>query len=208
MDSIIDVSEIPTITLLYELERLDWNPTAGLPLQPSQELNDKVAHIRADITKLRVDAIVNAAKTSLRGGGGVDGAIHSAAGPGLLKECLTLQGCATGGAKITDGYNLPAEKVIHSVGPIYDNYSSREAAEYLRDCYRNSLELAVENGCKSVAFSALSTGVYGYPSEEAARVAISEVRDFLTGPGGRKIEKVIFCTFTQLDVKAYEKFLP
>jgi O-acetyl-ADP-ribose deacetylase len=208
MESIIEVSEIPTVTLLYEYGRLDWNPVEGLPLTALPEYNDKVAHIRADITKLRIDAIVNAAKPSLRGGSGVDGVIHRAAGPGLLKECLTLQGCSTGEAKITEGYNLPADKVIHTVGPVYGHYTSRESAKYLRNCYLNSLNVAVENGCKTLAFPAVSTGIYGYPSKDAAGIAIEAVRDFIISPAGKEIEKVVFCTFTEPDVLAYEKMIP
>ena len=206
MGSIIEASEIPTITLLYEYGRLKWNPVEGLPLIARAEYNDRVAHIRADITKLRVDAIINAAKPSLRGGGGVDGVIHLAAGPGLLTECLTLQGCITGEAKITEGYNLPADKVIHTVGPVYS--ASGESAELLRRCYLNSLHLAVENGCKTVALPAVSTGIYGYPSDEAARVAIEAVRDFIISPAGKRVDLVVFCTFTELDVLAYEKMIP
>lgn len=135
--------------------------------------------ICADITTLKVDVIVNAANTSLLGGGGVDGAIHRAAGPLLLEECRALKGCETGKAKITQGYNLPAEYVIHTVGPVYQD-GKRGEPELLAACYRNSLILAEEFHCKTIAFPCISAGVYGYPMEEAARIALTTVRSYLT----------------------------
>ena len=144
---------------------------------------------RGDVTKLDVDAIVNAAKTTLLGGGGVDGAIHRAAGPDLLMECRTLGGCRPGEAKITRAYRLPAQFVIHTVGPVWRGGTHGEA-EMLANCYRNSLQVAVENGIKTVAFPAISCGAYGYPVQEATQIALKTTREFLAAEG--KIEKVIF----------------
>ncbi|PBP28163.1 macro domain-containing protein [Diplocarpon rosae] len=206
----IKVSEIPTVSTLYNLKKLfpaTFDDETKAP-KPSQALNERIGLIRGDITKLQVDAIVNAANNSLLGGGGVDGAIHRAAGPELLKECRKLKGCETGSAKITDAYELPCRKVIHAVGPIYSSRHNYESAVDLAGCYTTSLRLAVANGCKSIAFSALSTGVYGYPSNDAALVAIKAVNEFLIGDDGDKLEKVVFCTFVPKDVEAYNHWLP
>lgn len=203
-------AEIPTISLLYHMKKLlpATLDADELAPKPSQSFNDRIGLIRGDITKLEVDAIVNAANNSLLGGGGVDGAIHNAAGPGLWEECSTLDGCDTGDAKITGAYELPCKKVIHAVGPVYSSRFKKESETNLASCYTKSLQLAVENDCKSVAFSALSTGVYGYPSNAAAPVAIGAVKKFLESADGEKLEKVIFCTFVVKDVDAYNHWLP
>ncbi len=152
----------------------------------------KIEVMLGDITQLAVDVIVNAANSSLLGGGGVDGAIHRAAGPELLAECLTLDGCSTGWAKITGGYQLPARHVIHTVGPVWEGGKANEA-ELLASCYAASMELAVTNGLKTIAFPAISCGVYGFPPEKAVPIAVAEVQDFISEYP--EIEKVIFVCF-------------
>lgn len=167
-------------------------------------MDDRIKLIQGDITKQEVDAIVNAANSSLLGGGGVDGAIHRAAGPELLVECRTLGGCATGDAKITGGYELPARHVIHTVGPVWRGGTNSED-ELLASCYRRSLELAVENGLRSLAFPAISTGAYGFPRERAARIAVREVRDFLGSSDA--IDEVRFVSFDRPTYETYESLL-
>jgi len=156
--------------------------------------------VQGDITRLKVDAIVNAANRSLLGGGGVDGAIHRAAGPQLVEECGTLGGCETGEAKITAGYNLPARHVIHTVGPVWHG-GTQDEDRLLADCYGNSLRLAVENNIKTIAFPAISTGVYRFPSERACNIAVKTVSEFLAQHPA--IEKVIFCCFDTATYKLY-----
>lgn len=159
---------------------------------------------QCDITQLAVDAIVNAANTSLLGGGGVDGAIHRAAGPELLAECRTLGGCPTGSAKITKGYKLPAKFVIHAVGPVYRDGRSGEP-ELLAGCYRTAMQLASQHGLKSIAFPAISCGVYGYPLNEAAAIALREVRESLNHNHG--IDRVVFALFGGQAYDAYQRAL-
>ena len=165
----------------------------------------KIEIIKGDITKLNVDAIVNAANRSLLGGGGVDGAIHRAAGRKLLEECRTLNGCNTGDAKITKGYNLPSKHVIHTVGPVYRGGNLNEPA-LLASCYRRSLEVLIENGLKTIAFPAISTGIYGYPIVEATNIACDTVLDMIKKYKD-KIEKVYFVCFSQGDYEIYEEIL-
>jgi O-acetyl-ADP-ribose deacetylase (regulator of RNase III) len=160
--------------------------------------------IQGNIIKLAVDVIVNAANSSLLGGGGVDGAIHRAAGTQLLEECRKLNSCKTGQAKITLGYKLPAKYVIHTVGPVYRD-GAHDEGELLATCYSNSLQLAVEKGAKSVAFPAISTGAYRYPLWEASRVAVGTARNFAAN--SNSLNEIIFCCFSESDLEVYEEIL-
>lgn len=167
-------------------------------------LQNRIKLYMGDITKLACDAIVNAANKTLLGGGGVDGAIHRAAGPELFKECKTLRGCETGQAKITKGYNLKAKYIIHTVGPIY---GGREQDKILlANCYKNSLDLAKQNGITSIAFPAISTGVYAYPIEKATAIAVKTVKEWIKNNSDFEIE-VIFCCFDEATYIPYKKEL-
>ena len=164
-------------------------------------MKDRIEVIEGDITRLAVDAIVNAANNSLLGGGGVDGAIHRAAGPELKEECRTLGGCPTGEARITKGYRLPAKHVLHTVGPVWRDGQHRED-ELLANCYRNSLALAAKHDLKTIAFPAISTGVYGFPLDRATRIAVAEAKKFLES--NSTVEKILFVCFGE---RAYQCYL-
>ncbi len=168
-------------------------------MQPA--ISDRLAVVRGTIVALPVDAIVNAANNSLLGGGGVDGAIHAAAGPALLEECRTIGDCPTGEARLTGGYRLPAKFVIHTVGPIWSG-GDRGEAELLAACYRNSLQLAVATGIKTIAFPAISCGVYGYPIDQAAAIAVSQCRQFLAGDSS--IDGIYLVCFSDPLLHAYQ----
>jgi O-acetyl-ADP-ribose deacetylase len=164
-------------------------------------MSGEILVVQGDITKQRVDAIVNAANSSLLGGGGVDGAIHRAAGPGLLNECRRLSGCKTGIAKYTKGHNLPAKFVIHTVGPVWHDGHSNED-ELLAACYSNSFDIALKLNVQSIAFPAISTGIFGFPKQRAAEIAVTHAREFAA-----KISKILFVCFDRETTEIYEKFL-
>uniref|UniRef100_A0A2K5D349 Mono-ADP ribosylhydrolase 2 n=1 Tax=Aotus nancymaae TaxID=37293 RepID=A0A2K5D349_AOTNA len=172
--------------------------------QMKKSLAEKVSLYRGDITLLEIDAIVNAANASLLGGGGVDGCIHRAAGPCLLAECRNLNGCDTGHAKITCGYDLPAKYVIHTVGPIARGHINGSHKEDLANCYKSSLKLVKENNIRSVAFPCISTGIYGFPNEPAAVIALSTIKEWLA-KNHHEVDRIIFCVFLEVDYKIYKK---
>ncbi|XP_044934363.1 ADP-ribose glycohydrolase MACROD2 isoform X1 [Mustela lutreola] len=172
--------------------------------QVKKSLSEKVSLYRGDITLLEVDAIVNAANASLLGGGGVDGCIHRAAGPCLLAECRNLNGCETGHAKITCGYDLPAKYVIHTVGPIARGHINGSHKEDLANCYKSSLKLMKENNIRSVAFPCISTGIYGFPNEPASIIALSTIKEWLS-KNHHEVDRIIFCVFLEVDFKIYKK---
>ncbi|XP_055035016.1 ADP-ribose glycohydrolase MACROD1 isoform X1 [Misgurnus anguillicaudatus] len=188
-----------------------WRSTGDSSCKPlykaNEELNMKISLFRGDITKLEIDAIANAANKTLLGGGGVDGAIHRGAGPLLRKECATLNGCETGEAKITGAYGLPANYVIHTVGPIVHGSVGEKDKEALRNCYYNCLQTATKNHLRTVAFPCISTGVYGYPPDQAVEVALKTVREYLE-ENHEKLDRVIFCVFLKSDKELYETRLP
>ncbi|KAF8517757.1 A1pp-domain-containing protein [Hysterangium stoloniferum] len=213
--SIIEISSILTLKQLYKKGTLLKPKTVPL-YSPSSSLLDRVALLQGDLTKVAADAIVNAANETLLGGGGVDGAIHRAAGPQLLEECETLHGAETGQAKITKGYNLPAKHVIHTVGPIYSSSRVETVSKQLASCYRNSLKLAIDNSLSSIAFCCVSTGVYEYPITDATHIALKETRQFLESPENemarpmcsKTLTKLIFVVWNDRDRDVYYEFLP
>ncbi|XP_041420114.1 ADP-ribose glycohydrolase MACROD2 [Xenopus laevis] len=201
----VSLDNIPS--LMEELKRkASSNDESSEEIQVKNSLCEKVSLYKGDITQLEVDAIVNAANTSLLGGGGVDGCIHRASGPTLLAECRELGGCETGQAKITCGYELPAKYVIHTVGPIARGHISPNHKQDLASCYNSSLTLATENDIRTIAFPCISTGIYGYPNEPAANVALTTVKEFLK-KNRDKIDRVIFCVFLEVDFKIYKRKL-
>lgn len=168
-------------------------------------MNKNMHFIRKSVVEAEVDAIVNAANCSLLGGGGVDGAIHAAAGPKLFEECLTLNGCETGGAKITGAYNIKnAKHIIHTVGPVYSG--TDENAKLLADCYRNSLDLALANDCRSIAFPCISTGVYGYPLRDASEIAVKTAEEWLNSHSSAEMQ-IYFCCFSDREYKVFEELM-
>ncbi|XP_001607170.2 macro domain-containing protein CT2219 isoform X2 [Nasonia vitripennis] len=194
------VDQILTWPEYWQKYKSNIGVLADKPQETNTELANKVSIWEGDITKLEIDAIVNAANSSLLGGGGVDGAIHRGAGGHLKEECATLNGCRVGEAKITGAYMLPAKYVIHTVGP------QGEKPEKLQECYQNSLTVAKENGVRTIAFPCISTGIYGYPQRPAAKVALSTVKKFLQA-NPDSIDRVIFCLFLKTDKDIYEELL-
>ncbi|KAF9048649.1 hypothetical protein BJ165DRAFT_1041213 [Panaeolus papilionaceus] len=215
------LSSIKTLAQLYTIKAK--NPLSLKPVAQSRQLFkpdpgllNRVSLFQGDITTLEVDAIVNAANRSLLGfsrliplgGGGVDGAIHTAAGPKLLDECRTLNGCLTGESKITRGYNLPARHIIHTVGPVYTSSDKEEKHRQLESAYHTSLKVAVENEVRHVAFPSISTGIYSFPIEAATRIALQTTRSFLASKEGETLERVIFVVWSDKDKDVYRSLLP
>ncbi|CAG9861962.1 unnamed protein product [Phyllotreta striolata] len=200
----VKLSDIPTWKQFAGnkslLPKIDVLPNCPIDSSKNSSLVDKISYFSGDITHLEIDAIVNAANSSLLGGGGVDGAIHRAAGSNLVEECRTLGGCPTGEAKITGGYKLPAKYVIHTVGP------QGEKTDLLRNCYNNSLQVMLDNKLRTIAFPCISTGIYGYPNLPAAHVAAYAVRKHLEA-NPNAVDRVIFCLFMEEDKKIYEGLL-
>ncbi|EIW57258.1 A1pp-domain-containing protein [Trametes versicolor FP-101664 SS1] len=204
----VGLAELATLRELYKSGVLKSAEAASLRHPAKSALLDRVSLYQGDITELDVDSIVNAANRSLLGGGGVDGAIHAAAGPSLLDECRNLNGCDTGDAKITKGYDLPARHIIHTVGPVYSSSGVDVKAQQLASCYKTSLELAANNSLKHIAFPSISTGIYGYPIRDATHIALDVVRRFLESPEGDKLERTIFVVWSNADKLVYENLLP
>ncbi|XP_058015903.1 ADP-ribose glycohydrolase MACROD1 isoform X1 [Ahaetulla prasina] len=201
----VKLKQIPTWKEMAKSARIQQPEGTNYP--KDNNLNGKISLFRGDITKLEVDAIVNAANSSLLGGGGVDGCIHRAAGPLLKEECRSLNGCETGKAKISCGYRLPARFVIHTVGPIAQGQPSSSQQTELADCYKNSLKLALDNKLQTVAFPCISTGVFGYPNDAAAEVVLNTLHIWLEDHKD-KVERLIICVFLEKDDEIYKEKLP
>ncbi|XP_072840035.2 ADP-ribose glycohydrolase MACROD1 [Pogona vitticeps] len=201
----IKLKQIPTWKEMAKSARVKQPEETVYP--KDNHLNEKISLFRGDITKLEVDAIVNAANSSLLGGGGVDGSIHRAAGPLLKEECRTLNGCETGKAKITCGYRLPAKFVIHTVGPMAQGEPSAAQETELGNCYKHSLKLALENKLRTVAFPCISTGVFGYPNDAAAEIVLNTLRKWLED-NKEKVDRIIICVFLEKDDEIYKEKLP
>ncbi|KAF9485223.1 A1pp-domain-containing protein [Pholiota conissans] len=204
----VKLQDIKTIAALFESGVLKPATSEKLQYKPDPTLLERVSLYQGDITRVDVDAIVNAANRSLLGSGGVDGAIHAAAGRKLLEECRELNGCLTGESKITRGYNLPARHIIHTVGPVYTVREKEEKAAQLTSSYKTSLEVAVENAIRHVAFPSISTGIYSYPIVSATRIALDTVRKCLETEEGSKLERVIFVVWSDKDKEVYETLIP
>ncbi|KAK9480810.1 hypothetical protein V1514DRAFT_324522 [Lipomyces japonicus] len=201
----IELANIPTLTQLYKRGIVQ---NSSVPLfAPSKLINDRVSIYRGDITKIKTDAIVNAANNALRNGSGVNGAIHDAAGPQLAYECEKLDGCATGDAKLTEAYSLPSKFIIHTVGPIFHNHSPEKSQSLLASCYSRSLQVAKDNDLRSVAFSSISTGIFGYPFHEAAATALLTTRKFFEENPENKIDRVVFVLFSASDEQTYKHLI-
>ncbi|KAG0196364.1 O-acetyl-ADP-ribose deacetylase macrod1 [Mortierella sp. NVP41] len=202
-DGITTLEDIPTLKECFD--RFPRPAQADIYYAPNDLWNERISLWKGDITKLQIDAVVNAANESLLGGGGIDGAIHRAAGKELLEECRKLRGCPTGEAKSTKAYKLPSKRIIHTVGPI------GEIPDRLKSCYRSVLEIVKNENLKSVAFCCISTGIYGYDNRKAANVALTTVRDWVNAhskEAGGLIDRIVFCVFLDKDVQIYEQLLP
>ncbi|KAJ7227070.1 hypothetical protein GGX14DRAFT_418022 [Mycena pura] len=205
-DMVVRLSDIRSLAQLFRIGVL--KTAAKHRYKPDAALLDRVSLFQGDITEMEVDVIVNAANASLLGGGGVDGAIHAAAGRQLLEECRELGGCETGDAKITKAYKLPSKRIIHTVGPVYSRTDIETRARQLESCYRTSLDIAVKNDLKHIAFPSISTGIYGYPIVDATHIALDTVRRFCDSDDGNKLDRVIFVVWSNKDKEVYETLIP
>ncbi|KAJ3813032.1 A1pp-domain-containing protein [Lentinula aff. lateritia] len=209
MNRVVKLSEISTVAQLYKSSIITAPAAGKAKFKPNAAFLDRVSLFQGDITKLEVDSIVNAANKSLLGGGGVDGAIHKAAGRQLLEECRTLNGCDTGFSKITGAYRLPSKHIIHTVGPVYSVSSVDIKAQQLASCYQTSIDVAVTNLLHHIAFPSVSTGIYGYPIEDATHIALNVVRKhFESGESSAKLDRVIFVVWSDKDKMVYESLIP